>query len=92
MLEFFKNLFKSSPSSGSNSTNTNTSNNTHEGTVKFFNKTKGFGFIKVNDTDEEIFVHKSNVIDRIRDKDKVTFSIEVEEKGPTAINVKRIPK
>lgn len=89
MLEFFKNLFKSSPSSG---TKTTTNTNTKEGTVKFFNKTKGFGFIKVNDSEEEIFVHKSNVNDRIRDKDKVTFNIEMEDKGPTAVNVKRVPK
>ena len=81
MLKFIKNLFKSSQESDGT---------TKEGTVKFFNGTKGFGFIKVKDTDEEIFVHKSNVIDRIRDKDKVTFQIETEEKGPTAVEVRRV--
>lgn len=81
MLKFITNLFKSSPESDTT---------TKEGTVKFFNGTKGFGFIKVKDTDEEIFVHKSNVIDRIRDKDKVTFNIEKEEKGLTAVGVRRV--
>ncbi|MGJ8592958.1 MAG: cold-shock protein [Aquaticitalea sp.] len=81
MLEFIKNLFKS------NSTSDSTR---QEGTVKFFNGTKGFGFIKVNDTGDEIFVHKSDVIDRIRDKDKVTFVIEHEEKGPKAVEVRKV--
>lgn len=81
MFKFITNLFKSS---------TDSTGTTKEGTVKFFNGTKGFGFIKVKDTDEEIFVHKSNVIDRIRDKDKVTFNIEKEEKGPTAVDVRRV--
>ncbi len=83
MLDFIKNLFRSSPDSDGA---------TKEGTVKFFNGTKGFGFIKVKDSEEEIFVHKSNVIDRIRDKDKVTFNIEEEEKGPTAVDVRRVAK
>lgn len=83
MFKFITNLFK---------TESTTEGDTKEGTVKFFNGTKGFGFIKVKDTEEEIFVHKSNVIDRIRDKDKVTFRIEQEEKGPTAVNVRRIKK
>lgn len=63
-----------------------------EGVVKFFNRTKGFGFITVNDTNEEIFVHKSNLIDKIRDRDHVTFGIEESDKGPTATNVKVVKK
>lgn len=59
-----------------------------EGTVKFFNVSKGFGFITVKDTEEEIFVHTTNVIDKIREGDEVQFEIEQAEKGPSAVNVK----
>ena len=65
-----------------------TSKETKEGTVKFFNNTKGFGFISINDSDEEIFVHSSNLVDKIREKDKVTFEVEQGEKGPSAVNVR----
>ena len=58
-----------------------------EGTVKFFNQTKGFGFITVKDTEEEIFVHTSNLIDRIKENDEVTFDVEEGEKGLSAIKV-----
>ncbi|MCA9381339.1 cold shock domain-containing protein, partial [Candidatus Dojkabacteria bacterium] len=47
-----------------------------EGTVKFFNKSKGFGFITADDTKEEIFVHISGLIDDINENDKVTFNTE----------------
>ncbi len=60
------------------------------GTVKFFNITKGFGFIKIDDSGEEIFVHKSNVLGRIREKDQVQFEVEDGEKGPTAVKVQKI--
>lgn len=89
MFKFISNLFKSSSDTRSNP---DKPSGTKEGVVKFFNKTKGFGFIKVNDSDEEIFVHKSNLIDRIRDNDKVTFNIEEEEKGLTAVEVRRVAK
>lgn len=59
-----------------------------EGTVKFFNVSKGFGFIKVKDTDEDIFVHSTNLIDKIREGDKVQFGVEEGEKGPSAVRVK----
>lgn len=58
-----------------------------EGTVKFFNNAKGFGFITVKDSGEEIFVHTSNLIDEIRENDNVTFDIEEGEKGLSAIKV-----
>ena len=61
-----------------------------EGTVKFFNVTKGFGFIQLKDSDEEIFVHKSNLIDKIREKDQVQFQVEEGKKGPSAVKVKKI--
>ncbi|MBP93939.1 MAG: cold-shock protein [Flavobacteriaceae bacterium] len=65
---------------------------TKEGTVKFFNRTKGFGFITSNDSEEEIFVHKSNLIDKIRKSDKVTFQIEKSDRGLIATEVRRIKK
>ncbi|WP_411896217.1 cold-shock protein [Winogradskyella sp. A2] len=58
-----------------------------EGTVKFFNSTKGFGFITVKDSEEEIFVHTSNLIDQIKENDNVTFDVEKGEKGLSAIKV-----
>ena len=61
-----------------------------EGTVKFFNRTKGFGFIKVDDSEEEVFVHKNDLIDIIDENDKVTFDIEKSQKGMNAVNVKLI--
>ncbi|GAA3574852.1 cold shock domain-containing protein [Snuella lapsa] len=58
-----------------------------EGTVKFFNNAKGFGFISVKDSEEEIFVHTSNLIDQIKENDNVTFEIEKGQKGLSAIKV-----
>ena len=58
-----------------------------EGTVKFFNNAKGFGFITVKDSEEEIFVHTSNLIDQIKENDNVTFDVEKGEKGLSAIKV-----
>jgi CspA family cold shock protein len=59
------------------------------GTVKFFNESKGFGFIKVDGSGEEIFVHVSGLVDNIQQDDKVTFEIGQGKKGMTATNVKR---
>ncbi len=70
--------------------NTKKVNIMKEGTVKFFNSSKGFGFIKINDSDEEVFVHTSNLIDDIREDDKVKFDVEQGEKGLSAINVSLI--
>jgi len=61
-----------------------------EGTVKFFNNAKGFGFIKPSDSSEDIFVHESGLIDDIRDNDKVKFDVEKGKKGLNAINVELI--
>ncbi len=58
------------------------------GTVKFFNETKGFGFIVDSASGEEIFVHVSGLVDTIREGDKVTFDTERGKKGMNAINVK----
>ena len=59
------------------------------GTVKFFNETKGFGFIKPDDGSADIVVHASGVIDLIRENDKVKFSVEQGRKGLNAVDVER---
>lgn len=61
-----------------------------EGTVKFFNETKGFGFIKPANGGPEIFVHVSGLIDEIRENDKVTYEVQNGKKGLNAVNVKVI--
>jgi CspA family cold shock protein len=61
-----------------------------KGTVKFFNESKGFGFIKADDTDEDIFVHKSGLNGYIQENDKVEFNIEQGRRGPNAVDVKVI--
>ena len=47
-----------------------------EGTVKFFNRSKGFGFITPSDSGDDIFVHQSGLIDEINENDKVKFDVE----------------
>jgi CspA family cold shock protein len=61
-----------------------------KGTVKFFNETKGFGFIKENDSNKEHFVHVSGLIDEIREGDEVEFDLQEGRKGLNAVNVKVI--
>lgn len=63
--------------------------NMKTGKVKFFNVTKGFGFIKMDDSDQEIFVHASGLIDQIREEDNVTFEVAEGKKGLNAVNVKK---
>lgn len=58
-----------------------------EGTVKFFNRTKGFGFITPEDGGDDVFVHTTGLIDEIRDNDRVQFETERGKKGINAINV-----
>lgn len=58
------------------------------GKVKFFNNTKGFGFILDEESGQEIFVHVSGVKDEIRENDSVTYEIEQGKKGPNAVNVR----
>ncbi len=61
-----------------------------EGTVKFFNSEKGFGFISQSDNRNDVFVHSTGLIDQIRENDKVSFDVEEGRKGPNAVNVKVI--
>ena len=59
-----------------------------QGTVKFFNEAKGFGFIKPDDGSADIFVHSSCLIDNIRENDKVEYEQERGKKGMNAVRVK----
>jgi CspA family cold shock protein len=58
------------------------------GTVKFFNNSKGFGFIKDEESDQEYFVHVTGLIDEVRENDNVTFDLKDGRKGLNAVNVK----
>jgi CspA family cold shock protein len=58
-----------------------------QGKVKFFNNSKGFGFITPSDSSEDIFVHTSGLIDEIRENDEVTFEVERGKKGMNAVRV-----
>jgi CspA family cold shock protein len=60
------------------------------GTVKFFNTSKGFGFIKDNSSEKEYFVHVSGLNDEIRENDEVTFDLQEGKKGINAVNVKLV--
>lgn len=60
------------------------------GTVKFFNESKGFGFVTDTDSNEEFFVHISGLIDEIREGDSVEFDLKEGRKGMNAVDVKVI--
>lgn len=59
----------------------------NEGTIKFFNEAKGFGFITPDSGDKDLFVHVSGLNGPVRENDKVTYSVENGQKGPSAVNV-----
>lgn len=60
----------------------------NKGTVKFFNDTKGFGFIIEDETNKEYFVHVSGLIDDIKEGDEVEFELKEGKKGLNAVSVK----
>jgi CspA family cold shock protein len=62
----------------------------NKGTVKFFNESKGFGFITEEGTNKEHFVHISGTIDEIREGDEVEFDLQEGKKGLNAVNVRVI--
>ncbi|PSL43829.1 putative cold-shock DNA-binding protein [Chitinophaga niastensis] len=59
------------------------------GVVKFFNESKGYGFIIDQQTQDSVFVHINQLTELIKEKDKVTFEVERGQKGPSAVNVKK---
>jgi CspA family cold shock protein len=58
------------------------------GTVKFFNDSKGYGFITDNDSGSEYFVHISGLIDEVKQGDSVEFELKEGKKGMNAVDVK----
>ncbi|MDB2385163.1 cold shock domain-containing protein [Polaribacter sp.] len=60
------------------------------GTVKFFNESKGFGFIVEDDSKQEHFVHVSGLIDEVREGDAVEFDLKEGRKGLNAVDVRVI--
>lgn len=60
------------------------------GIVKFFNRSRGYGFIHSEETNNRVFVHISELKDRIRPGDHVKFEIKEGDKGPRAKNVKLV--
>ena len=62
----------------------------YKGTVKFFNESKGFGFIKDDESNEEYFVHVSGLTEGVREDDQVTFDLQQGKKGLNAVNVKLV--
>ncbi len=64
-------------------------NTMNKGTVKFFNNSKGFGFIKDAESTKEYFVHANGLIDQIKENDVVTFELQDGRKGLNAVNVRK---
>jgi CspA family cold shock protein len=60
----------------------------HKGTVKFFNESKGFGFITEEGSNKEHFVHVSGLIDEIRENDEVEYELQEGKKGLNAVDVR----
>jgi CspA family cold shock protein len=60
------------------------------GTVKFFNESKGYGFIIEEGSNTEHFVHISGLIDEVKEGDAVEFDLKEGKKGLNAVNVKTI--
>lgn len=76
LLNFFKSLFGSKEGEKQ-----------YQGFVKFFNRKKGYGFINAEHTNKDIFVHVTDVEDKVKKGDKVKFNLESSQKGLVAKNV-----
>lgn len=61
-----------------------------KGTVKFFNESKGFGFIIDDETKQDYFVHISGLIDEVREGDAVEFDLKEGRKGLNAVEVRAL--
>ena len=59
------------------------------GVVNFFNSTKGFGFIKDSENGESIFFHESNLSEPLKEGDRISFEVEMGNKGPVAMQIKK---
>lgn len=59
------------------------------GKVKFYNEAKGFGFIVDDQTQGDVFVHATGLVDKVEQNDKVIYDVKEGKKGPNAINVKK---
>jgi cold shock CspA family protein len=59
-----------------------------KGKISFFNTEKGYGFIKLENSEDSVFVHINGLIDSVKENDKVTFEVEQGMKGLNAVNVK----
>lgn len=66
----------------------NITNNMKTGKVKFFNESKGYGFILDDESGKEYFVHATGLIDRVNEGDSITFELQEGKKGLNAVNVK----
>ncbi|MFC0262292.1 cold-shock protein [Fontibacter flavus] len=60
------------------------------GTIKFYNDAKGFGFIIDDESQSDVFVHATGLVDKVAQNDKVTYDLKDGKKGPNAINVKKV--
>lgn len=58
------------------------------GVVKFFNETKGYGFIKMHNSEKDVFVHVTGLKEQIRENDEVVFELQEGNKGLNAVNVR----
>lgn len=58
------------------------------GTVKFFNESKGYGFVTDDEDNNEYFVHVSGLIDKVKENDSITFDLKEGKKGLNAVEVR----
>lgn len=59
------------------------------GTIKFFNKKKGYGFIVDDASSKEVFVHFTGLVDQVDNNDKVVYEVQQDQRGVKAVNVKK---